>query len=407
MSAPSDAVAAIFRAEAGPLVGSLVRILGDFDLAEDAVQDAIVEALRVWPESGVPPHPSAWLRVTARNRAIDRLRREARGRDKLQLLGRLEAAGEEAEPVRVVDDRLALIFTCCHPALSQEAQVALTLRSVLGLTTAQLARAFLTSEATMTKRIVRAKRRLVESGVAFRVPAGDDLNMRLGEVLAAVYLMFNEGYLSTGPDAPERRELAADAEWLSGLLLQLLPEEPEVIGLAALIRLNQARRDARFDAAGRLVLLSEQDRSRWDRAGIDAAIALLNRALRRGRPGAYQVQAAIAVCHARARRWEDTDWARIVALYDTLCAFAPSPIVSLNRAIALEHTLGPAAALAALEPISGSLAGYHLYHATRAHLLRAVGRLDEAAAADRTAASLTRNPAELSLLEQRAGLFPP
>ena len=402
MSAQSDALAEIFRAEAGQLVGSLVRTLGDFDLAEDAVQDAILEALRVWTVAGIPPQPGAWLRVTARNRAIDRLRREARHRDKLQLVGRLEDATGPMAAAHVVDERLALIFTCCHPSLSREAQVALTLRCILGLTTAQLARAFLTSEATMTKRIVRAKRKLVETGVPFRVPSGDDLTTRLGEVLAAIYLMFNEGYLSSGPEQPERGELAADAEWLAALLLQLLPDEPEVIGVVALIRLNHARRDARFDGAGHIVLLRDQDRSRWDRAAIDDAIALLNRALRRGRPGYYQAQAAIAACHAKARRWEDTDWAQIVALYDTLLQFGDSPVVSLNRAIALEHVAGAPAALAALEPLADRLAGYHLFHATRAHLLRELGRAHEAADADRTAAELTVNPAERHLLEQRA-----
>jgi RNA polymerase sigma-70 factor (ECF subfamily) len=401
MSDSSDALATIFRTEAGQLVGSLTRTLGDFELAEDAVQDAILEAVRVWPESGVPPQPSAWLRLTARRRAIDRLRREARYRDKLQLLGRLSAADTDSD-VQVVDDRLALIFTCCHPSLSREAQVALTLRSVLGLTTAQLARAFLINEATMTRRITRAKRKLVEAGIPFRVPSGEDLTARLAEVLAAVYLMFNEGYLSTGPDVPERGELAVDAEWLAGLLHQLLPDEPEVIGLLALIRLNQARRPARFDADGHLVLLRDQARSLWDREVINESIALLNGALRQGQPGYYQGQAAIAACHAKARRWEDTDWQQIIALYDTLEALGESPIVSLNRAIALQHTEGAAAALDALEPLGDRLAGYHLYHATRAHLLRELGRGAEAADEDRAAADLTANPAERYLLRQRA-----
>lgn len=400
MSDPSHTLATVFRAEAGQLVGGLTRTLGDFELAEDCVQDAILEALRVWPETGVPPQPAAWLRLTARRKAIDRLRREARFRDKLQLLSRLSETEPTAD-AQIVDDRLALIFTCCHPSLSREAQVALTLRSVLGLTTAQLAHAFLTSEATMTKRIVRAKRKLVEAGVPFRVPSGEDLKDRLAEVLAVVYLMFNEGYLSAGPDVPERNELAEDAEWLARLLLQLLPDEPEVIGLLALIRLNQARRAARFDGDGHLVLLREQDRSLWDREMIQDSIALLNRALRQGHPGYYQAQAAIAVCHAKARRWEDTDWQQIVALYDTLEAVGDSPIVSMNRAIALQHTAGAAAALDALDPIAKRLAGYHLFHATRAHLLRELGRGPEAAEEDRAAADLTANPAERYLLLQR------
>jgi predicted RNA polymerase sigma factor len=394
-------LAAVFRAEAGHIVGGLVRLLGDFDLAEDAVQDAIVEALRVWPERGVPPQPGAWLRVTARRRAVDRLRREARHRDKLALLGRLESVGAEGQ-APVADDRLALVFMCCHPSLSREAQLALTLRSVLGLTTTQLARAFLTTEATMTKRIVRAKRRLVDGEVSFAVPSGDALTGRLDEVLAAVYLMFNEGYLSTGPDAPERAELAADAQWLAGLLLELLPDEPEVIGLAALIGLHQARRRSRFDAEWHLVLLGEQERSLWDAGSIQRSIALLNGALRQGRPGRYQAQAAIAACHARARRWEDTDWEQILALYDLLESLDDSPVVALNRAIALSHTAGAAAALEAIEPLAERLAGYHLYHATRAHLLRDLGRIQEAANEDGTAAELTRNPAERHLLEQRS-----
>ena len=402
MSAPADVVGSIFRAEAGQLVGGLTRTLGNFDLAEDAVQDAIIEALRVWPASGVPPQPSAWLRLTARRKAIDRLRREARYHDKVQLLARLGQA-EPAGGAHTVDDRLALVFTCCHPSLPREAQVALTLRSVLGLTTAQLARAFLTSEATMTKRIVRAKRKLVESDVEFHVPSGDELTLRLAEVLAAIYLMFNEGYLSTGPDAPERGELASDAEWLAGLVLQLLPDEPEVIGLLALIRLNQARRAARFDANGHLVLLSDQHRSLWDRPMIDEAIALLNTALRRAQPGYYQALAAVAACHAKARRWEDTDWELIVALYDRIAELVDSPVVMLNRAIALEHTAGAAAALAALERIGDGLSAYHLFHATRAHLLRALGRVDDASREDAAAAGLTRNPAERYLLQQRAG----
>ena len=397
--APS-ALAAAFRSAGAGLVASLVREIGDFDLAEDAVQDAVVEALRDWPVSGVPAQPGGWLRVTARRRAVDRLRREARYRDKIELLGRLSDTDSDGD-AKVVDERLALIFMCCHPSLAREAQVALTLRSVLGLTTPQLARAFLTTDATMTKRIVRAKRKLVESGVPFRLPSGDELKLRLAEVLAAVYLMFNEGYLSTGPDAPERAELASDAEWLAGLLVELLPDEPEVIGLLALIRLIQARRAARFDGDGHLVLLREQDRRLWDRVVIRDAVALLNRALRQGRPGLYQAQAAIAACHAKARRWEDTDWEQIIALYDLLESLGHSPIVALNRAVALEHTDGAAAALAALEATGDRLGGYHLFHATRAQLLRALGRMEDAAGEDRTAAELTLNPAERHLLQRR------
>jgi RNA polymerase sigma-70 factor (ECF subfamily) len=394
------ALAEYVRRESAMLVASLTRELGDFDLAEEAVQDAIVEAVRHWPESGVPHQPGAWLRVTARRRAADRLRREARHRDRLRVLGRLDDIGP-ATGSAVVDDRLVLVFTCCHPALSREAQIALTLRCLMGLTTAQLAKAFLTTEATMTKRIVRAKRRVVDAGIAFAVPSGEEAVGRLAEVLASLYVMFNEGYLSAGPGASERADLAGDAEWLASLLERLLPDEPEVIGLLALVRLQQARRRARFDAAGELVLLTDQDRSRWDRAAIDEAVALLNRALRMGRPGPYQCQAAIAACHALSRRWEETDWGLIVDLYDRLLAMGDSPVAALNRAIALQYRDGPAAALAALEPMAGRLDAYHLFHAARAQVLRALGRHGEAVEEDRAASRLTGNPAELSLLRRR------
>lgn len=399
MTTTADALSAIVRDEAGAIVAGLVRTIGDFGVAEDALQDAIVEALQAWPVSGVPPQPGAWLRLTARRKAIDRLRRQSRLRDKLQVLGKL-TENDSITATSVIDDRLALIFMCCHPSLSP--QVALMLRSVLGLSTTQLSRAFLTTEATMTKRITRAKRKIVEAGVPFRVPAGEELRCRRNDVLAAVYLMFNEGYLSSGPDGPERAELAGDAEWLAGLLLQLLPDDPEVLGLLALIRLNQARRRARFDAAEHLVLLRDQDRSVWDRVAIDDALALLNRALRQAKPGYFQGLAAITACHAKARRWEDTNWDQIVALYDILVTLTDSPIIKLNRAIALEHTQGASAALAALEPLAQSLASYHLFHATRAQLLRDVGRPAEAVMEDSTARTMTQNPAERYLLEQRA-----
>jgi predicted RNA polymerase sigma factor len=400
MSDGSEALAQYARAEAGQLVASLTRQLGNFDLAEEAVQDAIVEALRRWPESGVPREPGAWLRVTARRKAIDRVRRVVRERDHLQLLGRLDDPHGETEP-GMVDDRLVLLFMCCHPALSREAQLALTLRSVLGLTTAQLARAFLTTEATMTKRIVRAKRKIVEANIPFAVPSGEDATARLAEVLACIYVMFNEGYLSAGPDAAERADLADDADWLAGLLADLVPGDPEVLGLLALTRLHRARRSARFDAEGNLILLQDQDRSLWDRGAIDEALGILNGALRMGQPGLYQAQAAIAGCHATARSWEETDWNLIVTLYDELISISDSPIAALNRAIALQHRDGPAAALAALEPMAARLDAYHLYHAARAQILRTLGRSREAADEDRRASRLTTNPAELSLLEKR------
>jgi RNA polymerase sigma factor (sigma-70 family) len=387
------------RSEAGLLAASLTRELGDFDLAEEAVQDAIVEAVRHWPETGVPREPGAWLRVTARRKAAARLRREARHRERLQLLGNMEETAPEPEP-GVIDDRLVLIFMCCHPMLSREAQVALTLRSLLGLTTVQLARAFLTTEETMTQRIVRAKRKIKEAKIPFAIPSGDEVKDRLNEVLTSIYVMFNEGYLSAGP-AVQRADLAGDAQWLASLLVRLIPEEPEVIGLLALIRLHQARRRARFDAAGDLVLLKDQDRALWDRAAIDDALTLLNRALRMGAPGFYQAQAAIAACHAIARRWQDTDWHLIVRLYDRLLALTDSPTAALNRVIALQYLDGPQVALAALDPLATRLKSYHLYHAARAQMLRALGRAAEAADEDRQASQLTSNPAELRLLHRR------
>jgi RNA polymerase sigma factor (sigma-70 family) len=398
----SDAASALgqyVRDEAGLLVASLTRQFGNFDVAEDAVQDAILEAVRRWPDAGVPREPGAWLRVTARRKATDRLRREARLAGKLAVIADLEEVEVEGQRP-MADDRLVLLFMCCHPSLSREAQVALTLRCLLGFTTAQLARAFLASEATMTKRIVRAKRKIVEAGIPFAVPAGEEARSRLGEVLLSIYVMFNEGYLSAGPEAGERAELATDAEWLARLVHGLMPTEAEVTGLLALIQLHQARRRARFDADG-IVLLKDQDRTLWDRPAIDSALELLNRALRQGQPGVYQLQAAIAGCHAVARIWGATDWALIVTLYDRLVALSASPVAELNRAIALRHRDGPAAALAAIDPLAGRLDSYHLYHASRAEFLRELGRQSEAAEADRIASSLTANPAELRLLRLR------
>ena len=400
MSLASEALAQYVRSEAGTLVASLTRQLGNFDLAEEAVQDAIVEALGHWPDSGVPTEPGAWLRVTARRKATDRLRRDARLRDRIELIGRLDATQPDPTPT-AIDDRLVLMFMCCHPMLSREAQVALTLRSLLGLTTAQLAKAFLTSEATITKRIVRAKRKIVEAKIQFAIPQSDDVDDRLAEVLTSLYVTFNEGYLSAGPSASQRAELADDAEWLAGLLLQLLPDEPEVIGLLALIRLHQARRLARFDSAGNLVLLQDQDRSLWDQAAIEDSVRLLSRALHMGRPGVYQCQAAIAACHARSRRWEDTDWGLIISLYDQLLAMSDSPVAALNRAIAIQYRDGAEAALTELDPMARHLGSYHLFHAARAQMLRALGRGAEAAEEDRQASRLTANPAELSLLQRR------
>ena len=392
-----DAMTAVFRDEVGPICGSLVRMTGDFDLAEDLVQDAVVIALQRWPVDGVPDRPAAWLLQTARRRAIDRLRRDTAYRAKLQLLTEGWAPAVHPDP----DDRLRLLFTCCHPAIAREAQVALTLRAVMGMTTAQIAKAFLVSEATMAQRIVRAKRKIVDARIPYRVPGPDELPDRLAEVLASLYIVFNEGYLGSGPERATSRDLCADAVWLCSLVARLLPDEPEVIALLALMRLHEARRETRFDAGGALVLLRDQDRARWDHAAIAEAGTLLEQARRLGRPGPYWLQAAIAACHAEAPTFEDTDWAQILALYGALVRLNPSPVIRLNRAIALEHVAGPAPAMEELDALRDELDSYHLYWATRAELLRRFGRLDEATAADRRAIELTDNPSERALLETR------
>ena len=386
----------VFREEAGRLTASLVRLLGDFDLAEELVADALVEALEHWPEEGVPERPGAWLLTTARRKGVDRLRREARHREKLEVLAALQTA-----PAREADDRLRLIFTCCHPALGREAQVALTLRAVVGLTTQEIARAFLLQEAALAKRIVRAKQKIVATGIPYRVPGPDELRDRLDEVLTVLYLVFNEGHLATGGDAPIRHDLASDAEWLAGLLVRLVPAEPEPLGLLALIRLHLARWRARLDARGHLVLLEHQDRDLWDRNAIADAGRLIRRAAQLGRPGRYQVQAAIAAVHCEAPSWEATDWPQLLALYTLLTRLDPSPVVRLNRAIALRHVAGATEALGAVDELAGQLQGYHLFHATRAVLLRDLERPSEAAESDTRALALTSNPGERALIEER------
>jgi RNA polymerase sigma-70 factor (ECF subfamily) len=392
------ALTTVVRDEAGRLTAALVRLLGDFALAEDLVQDAILVALRRWPETGVPADPAGWLLATARRRAIDHWRRQRRYEEKLALLVRDGPPPERADEV---DDRLRLIFTCCHPALSREAQLALTLRAVVGLTTSEIAHAFLATEPAVAQRIVRAKRKIVEAGIPYRVPEPEQLDDRLDEVLAVIYLMFNEGYLATAGPTPDRRDLADDAEWLARLLARLLPDRPEAAGLLALLRLHRARRAARFDTAGRLVLLPDQDRSVWDRDAIAAATELLLAAMAHGRPGPYQLQAAIAACHAEAPSWEATDWRQVLLLYDALLHLTPTAVVRLNRAIAVSHAAGAAEALEEVERLEAALRGYHLFHATRAELLRRLDRPAEAREADRRALELTRNPAERLLLEER------
>lgn len=373
-----------------------MRRLGDFDLAEESVQEAVIEALEHWPRDGVPERPDAWLAAVARRKALDRIRRNVRYREKLALI--------EAQPVESnvePDDRLRLMFVCCHPALSRDVQVALTLRAVLGLTTAEIARALLSSEPAIAQRIVRAKRKIVDAGIGFRLPDDSELVERLDHLMAVIYLLFNEGYLTTGGPQPARRDLADDAEWLAALLTRLLPTQPEPLGLLALIRLHLARAQARFDGAGNLVLFEDQDRSLWDRPAIASAIKLIERAASFGRPGPYQVQAAIAAVYAEAPSWEATDWMQALLLYELLVRLDTSPVARLNRAIALERVAGAEQALDAVDELGGELKTYHLFHATRGRLLEQLGRHDEAARAYRSALELTLNPAERSLLERR------
>ncbi|MQA26101.1 MAG: sigma-70 family RNA polymerase sigma factor [Micromonosporaceae bacterium] len=386
-------LARVVREHAGRLAASLVHLIGDFGAAEDLVQDAVLTALRRWPVEGIPERPDAWLFTVARRRGLDALRRESNYRDKLAQLRRLTPQEPSA-------DRLRLVFTCCHPALPRTAQIALTLRVVCGLTTAQIARAFLVPESTVAQRITRAKRKITDAGIPYRIPAPEELSARLSEVLTVIYLLLNEGYLSTAEQA-QSRDLVDDAEWLASLLCQLMPTEPEAAGLLALIRLHRARAAGRFDSAGGLVLLADQDRSLWDRKAITDATRLLARAAAHRRPGPYQLQAAIVACHAEAERWENTDWEQIVLLYDMLLHLAPSPVTRLHRAIAVRHAVGPHAAMADLEALAAPLDRHHLYHAARAELLRDLGRADDAHAADRRALELTDNPAEQAVLERR------
>jgi len=406
--AAASAVERIFRDEYGRVLATLIRQSGDFELAEDALQDALASALVHWRSEGVPSNPGAWITTTARRKALDRLRREKAGADRVAALQfdverDSRVASDPAEPEALGDDRLSLIFTCCHPALSLEARVALTLRTLGGLSTVEIARAFLLPEPTLAQRLARTKRKIRDAGIPYAVPSEAELPARLGSVLAVVYLIFNEGYLAAGPDAPTRAELAAEAIRLGRVLCELMPSEPEALGLTALMLLHESRRVARFTPAGDLVPLDDQDRAAWDRSMIVEGTTLLDRALGLERAGPYQVQAAIAALHAAARHPIDTDWPQIAALYGSLARMTRSPVVELNRAAAVAMADGPNAGLTLLDDLaaSGVLDQYHLLHAARADLLRRSGRFEEAAPAYARALALTTNRAERALLERR------
>jgi RNA polymerase sigma factor (sigma-70 family) len=425
VDAGRESLEAAYREEATRIRAALAARTGDVGLAEDAVQDAFIEAIEHWPHDGVPANPGGWLATTARRKALDRLRRDRVGADKLALLAATEAwacpegrgtdatggqadagcwSDRSGEPDgggadrRADDELLSLAFACCHPALTQEAQVALTLRAVCGLTSGQIAAAFLVSEPTMAQRLLRARKTLSGLKAPVTIPDPDDLADRLAQVLAVVYLVFNEGYLASSGRQPARRDLAAQAIALTRTLHRLMPREPEVLGLLALLMLHESRAKARFDGWGRLIRLKDQDRAKWDKPLADEAAAHLDRAIAQRRAGPYQVQAAIAALHAEAPSYQETDWRQIRLLYTRLHQLAPSPVVLLNRAVATRYAIGAEQALSEVEPLSADLDGYHLFHALRAALLTELGRDGEAEAASTRALDLAANPAERALI---------